>query len=358
MADLVPGPEYCLPAEFLTDEDFVIENEKFNKKTESVSELCFPTEFPYDFGTYSMGSPETESDEEDLLAELTGSSFYQRLNPTKPQNLEKGWMMSGSPQSTLTQFRSWSGGSAGGSYNGSPNGPSQVPSPPTMFGIKNNKPWELIYQPVVRVPKHKLSGGDLPDPPRSLVQVRYPAQNPNAPVFHNTRFQQVRVDRSMNQPNMGCGMRYGQHQVYQNMGVGLVGGMGQAAYQTRPTQKFSGSGTEPVSFGRYGGGDRVGPGGGGGKRGCAGTGVFLPRRYGANNDMNAFPSDSRKKLASSTALFPDRIIHSLNKNIADVQSQSHYFIPDYDTLMSRRNALLIRQLGLSSSTRSSYPHQD
>ncbi|CAI9759720.1 unnamed protein product [Fraxinus pennsylvanica] len=354
---MAQGPEFCLPAEFLTDEDFVIENEKFNEETESVSEFCFPTEFPYDFGTYTLGSPEIESDDEDLLAALTCSSFYQHLNPTKPQNLEKDWM-SGSPQSTLTQV-----GSTGGSYDGSHNGPSQVPSPPTtLFGIKNNKPWELIYHPAVQVPKHKLNGGGLSEPPRSLVQLQYPAQNLNAPVFHNTRFQQVRVDRSMNQPNMGCGMWYSQHQMDKNRGARLVGGMGQAAYQIRPTQKFSGSGTTgQVSFGGYGGGDRIGPGGAGGKKGCAGTGVFFPRRYGANNEKNAFPSDSRKKLVSSTALLPDGIIHALNKNIFDVQSRSQpgYFIPDYDTLMSRRNALLIQhQLGLSSSTRSSYHPQD
>ncbi|KAL2525796.1 hypothetical protein Adt_10850 [Abeliophyllum distichum] len=370
MADGLQGPEFWLPSEFLTDEDFVMEKEKFNKKTDSVSEFCFPTEFPYDFGSYAVGSPETESDDEDLLAaltrQLTRPSFYpshHHLKPTKPQNLEKGWMMSGSPQSTLIQVGSWSGRSTGGSNNGSPNGPSQVPSPPTTpFGIKNNKPWDLIYHPAVQVPKHKLNGGDgLPGPPRSLAQLQYPAQNLNAPVFHNTRFQQVRVEHLKNQPNMGCGTWYSQHQVYQNRGGRLVGGMGQAAYQNRPTQKFSVSGTGAMSFGG---------GGGGVKRGCAGTGVFLPRRYGSNNDKNTFPSDSRKKLVSSAALIPDRVVHALNKNFVDMnscaQSQSQSrpgfnlgSTPDYDILTAQRNALLVRyQLGLSSSTRTAHPPQD
>ncbi|KAL2546823.1 RING/U-box superfamily protein [Forsythia ovata] len=97
--------------------------------------------------------------------------------------------MSGSSQSTLIQVGSWSSRSIGGSNNGSPNSPSLVPSPPTTpFGIKNNKPWDLIYHHSVQVPKHKLNGGDtLPGQPRSLAQLQYPAKNLNAPVFHNTR---------------------------------------------------------------------------------------------------------------------------------------------------------------------------
>ncbi|CAA3022355.1 Hypothetical predicted protein [Olea europaea subsp. europaea] len=359
MADGLQGPEFWLPSEFLTDVDSVMEKEKSNKKTESVSEFCFPTEFPYDFGSYGVGSPETESDNEDLLAALTRSSFYHHLNPTKPQNLEKVWLMSGSPQSTLTHVESWSGRS-----NCSPNGPFQVPSSPTTpFGIKN-KPWDLIYQPAVQLPKHKLSGGGLPGPPRSLGQLQYPAQNPKSPVFYNTRFQQLRMERLLNHPDIGCGMWYSQHQVDQNRGGRLVGGMGQAAYQTRPTQTFSGSGTPGVSFGRYVGGDRAVSGGGGVKKGCAGTGVFLPRRYGSNNDKNAFPSDLRKKLVGSTALLPDRVVHALNTNFVDVNSQSLAgynlgFIPDYDTFMARRNELLLRrQLGLSSLTSSAYPPPD
>ncbi|CAI9772963.1 unnamed protein product [Fraxinus pennsylvanica] len=334
------GPEFWLPSEFLTDEDSVMEKDKFNKKTESVSEFCFPTEFPYDFGGYGVGSPKTESDDEDLLAAITRSSFYHHLNPTtKPQNLEKVGLISGSPQSTLAHVGSWSDRS-----NGSRNTPFQVPSPPTTPFVIESKPWDLIYQPAVQLPEHKLSGG-------GLGQLHYPAQNP-------TRFQQVRVERLMNQPNISCGMWYSQHQVDQNRGGRLVGGMGQAAYQTRPAhQKFSGSGTGAVSFGRHVGGDRAVPGGGGVKRGCAGTGVFLPRRYGSNNDKNAFPSYSRKKLVCSTALLPDRVLHALDVKFVDVNSQSlpgfnMGFIPDYDTFMARRNEFLVRrQLGLSSLTR-------
>lgn len=356
MADEPQGPEFWLPSEFLTDEDSVMEKDKFNKKTESVSEFCFPTEFPYDFGSYGVGSPKTESDDEDLLAAITRSSFYHHLNPaTKPQNLEKVCLISGSPQSTLTHVGSWSDRS-----NVSRNAPFQVPSPPTTPFVIKNKPWDLIYQPAVQLPKHKLSGG-------GLGQLQYPAQNPNSSVFHNTTpYQQVRVERLMNQPNIGCGMWYSQHEVDQNQNRGgrLGVGMGQAAYQTRPTQKFSGSGTGAVSFGRYVGGDRAVPGGGGVKRGCAGTGVFLPRRYGSNNDKNAFPSDSRKKLVCSTALLPDGVLHALNTKFVDLNSQSlpgynMGFIPDYDTFMARRNELLVRRrLGLSSLTRSAYPPED
>lgn len=44
-------------------------------------------------------------------------------------------------------------------------------------------------------------------------------------------------------------------------------------------------------------------GGGGGKRECAGTGVFLPRRYGCYNGNT--PTDSRKKTGTDNILcFP------------------------------------------------------
>lgn len=65
--------------------------------------------------------------------------------------------------------------------------------------------------------------------------------------------------------------------------------MGQDAWpvQQNPTRIVGSGGRAAV----YGGG------GAAAKRGCAGTGVFLPRRYGNsnNNDCNAYSSDSRKR---------------------------------------------------------------
>ncbi|KAL0321897.1 UNVERIFIED_CONTAM: hypothetical protein Scaly_2486100 [Sesamum calycinum] len=112
---------FWLPSEFLTDDDFLMGKENFNKSnnTGSDSEFCFPTEFPYGF--------ETEGRE----------------------RLEKLWVMSTSPQSTLAHFGSWAARSAGGSSNGSPNG---VPSPPaTPLASEYDAIGDLIYPPPVKL---------------------------------------------------------------------------------------------------------------------------------------------------------------------------------------------------------------
>ncbi|RVX13612.1 hypothetical protein CK203_010052 [Vitis vinifera] len=82
-------------------------------------------------------------------------------------------------------------------------------------------------------------------------------------------------------------------------------------------------------------------GGSGLKRESAGTGVFLPRRFG-----NA--SDSRKKPGCSTVLLPARVVQALNLNFEDMgsHSQPHFnggVAPDYEALMARRNALISQQ---------------
>lgn len=75
--------------------------------------------------------------------------------------------------------------------------------------------------------------------------------------------------------------------MYQNRGGRAVGGMGQPAWtpQQNPTR-----GRAAVI-----GGSAAGGGGATAKRTCAGTGVFLPRRYENINDCNAYSSDSHRK---------------------------------------------------------------
>ncbi|KAI3458627.1 hypothetical protein Pfo_015290 [Paulownia fortunei] len=320
----VEGAGFWLPTEFLTDDDFLMDKENFNKSnnTESGSEFCFPTEFPYDF--------ETEGN----------------------QRLEKLWVMSTSPQSTLAYLGSWTARSAGGSSNGSPNG---VPSPPaTPLGAKYDAVGDLIYRAAGQVAKLKLNRGDglgpgptkdkgLLGPPRSVALFYPEAKNPNPSVFPNTHFQQK-------QQNESCGVWYSQQKVYENRGGRTVGGMGQAAWtlQQNPTRGRA------VLLGGSGGG---GGGGATAKRACAGTGVFLPRRYGNNNDSNGYSSDSRKKPGCPTALFPRRAaVHAHTKNFNNLngfaqpqpQSQPRFnagFIPDYSMypLMVRRHEVLLQQ---------------
>lgn len=64
---------------------------------------------------------------------------------------------------------------------------------------------------------------------------------------------------------------------------------GQDAWPVQPNPtRIAGSGGRAAVLASGGGGAAA-------KRGCAGTGVFLPRRYANNNDCNAYASDSRKK---------------------------------------------------------------
>lgn len=69
---------------------------------------------------------------------------------------QKSWVLSGSPQSTLSAVGTWSS-------NGSPNGPSQAPSPPTTpYGV-NADPWDLIYAAAGQVAKLNTSGDWAPN---------------------------------------------------------------------------------------------------------------------------------------------------------------------------------------------------
>ncbi|KAI9181040.1 hypothetical protein LWI28_010753 [Acer negundo] len=71
-------------------------------------------------------------------------------------------------------------------------------------------------------------------------------------------------------------------------------------------------------------------GGGSVKRECAGTGVFVPRRYGNNNNnnnninninnFNNNPHDSRKKLSCSIVLLQAKVVQALNLNFDDIHS--------------------------------------
>ncbi|KAL4330769.1 hypothetical protein AHAS_Ahas13G0433200 [Arachis hypogaea] len=64
--------------------------------------------------------------------------------------------MGGSPQSTLSGIRSWSGHSLV-SGEGTPNGSSRVPSPSTTPFADRNDPWEVIYQAAGQVARMKLN---------------------------------------------------------------------------------------------------------------------------------------------------------------------------------------------------------
>ncbi|KAL9163901.1 hypothetical protein ABFS82_06G071800 [Erythranthe guttata] len=314
MAESVEGEGFWLPAEFLTDDDFLPGKENLNKSfnTESLSELRFPTEFPYDFESERKQIP------------------------------EKLWLMSTSPQSTLTRMGSWTARSAGGSSNVSPN--SSTPAPKTQFAAKKyDVVGDLVYHAAGQVMKLKLNHGDVLGglqptrvPPRSRPQFYPDSENPSPPVFPHRNFQQQ---------NECCGEWYSQQRVYQNRGVRNLSGAGQTAWtiQQNPTR------VRAISF--------VGGGGGGGgaaaRRGSAGTGVFLPRRYGNNNNNNnndSSSSDSHMTTGCSTPLFHGRPSANSFAQSRVQQPQPRIaggFIPNYsmfiDQSMVRRQAIVLQE---------------
>ncbi|KAL5733120.1 hypothetical protein ACOSP7_032459 [Xanthoceras sorbifolium] len=353
----------------------------------------------------------TSSDEEDFLAGLTRRLTHSTQKLAVPgvtqDKLEKRWVMAGSPESTLSGIGSWSVSS-----NGSPNGSSLVSSPPaTPFGCQNDT-WDLISAAAGQVARLKMSnealnklnnnnnvnshGRGLLGPPKSPNPVHV-MKNPNFGGLYPTtatqsvnqyqqyvkqeqmlrgRQQQVRPTWVAPQQQQQSVLQIqnklaridvvGYPENTRSCGGGGGGGGGrplglsQSAWpplqvqqqQPQPVvqQQHTSSGMRAVFLGGS-------AGGGGVKRECAGTGVFLPRRYGNNN-----PPDSRKKSGCSTVLLPAKVVQALNLNFEDMNSHSHGhahahvqahhqqrfnnstgFGPNFDALMARRNALLTLQ---------------
>ncbi|KAL3523914.1 hypothetical protein ACH5RR_016748 [Cinchona calisaya] len=349
--------EFWLPSEFLTEEDIIMDN-KLDNVSNSLVRLCFPSEFPYDYGSSVLNSPvesvggstETESDEDDLLlTELTRQlSLHRTQNLTKPPHHthEKAKMLSGSPKSTLTQIGSWSGRSTMSS-NGSPNGPSQVSSPPTTPLGVNNDAWDLIFRAAGEVARLRMNSysGDGP------------TRNPG--LLGPTRRLPIPPPQLRNN-----GWNCNSQDVLQNMG-GRIAWQRQQV-QHRNQQQYGEMGLRGGVYSGCGYGYGFGCGSGGGsngglKSGRTGTGVFLPRRYDNNNSCRT--SEFRTKPGCSPAWLPNKVSQTSNKNFSDipaiVQPKSRYnggFIRDYDALVARRNALLAQQ-GRSSFPEGSNSHE-
>ncbi|KAM4093884.1 hypothetical protein ACB094_06G153000 [Castanea mollissima] len=360
--------------------------------------LTFPTEFPYEFDSFASssalsspvesvaGSTETESsDEEDFFAgltrRLTQSSLQETQKLTVPSSFshtKPEWVMAGSPQSTLSGIGSWSGRS-GVSSNGSPNGPSQFPSPPTTpFGAQNDT-WDLIYAAAGQVARLKVSGESQKYNPQSRGLLSYPSTiptatsaapkscnfglYPNQPLAHNlpqtAQFQhvmkpqcssiwgrqQVKVGLATQQQREPQMQIQTQSRVRSTNGYesGRSGarplGLPQSAWPSLQAQQQNQVPNPNGSSMRAGvllSGSNTSV-----KRECAGTGVFLPRRY-------SNPPDSRKKTSCPTVLVPAKVVQALNLNFDDMNGhvQPRFytgFTSDHDAIVVRRNALLAQQ---------------
>ncbi|RZB50436.1 hypothetical protein D0Y65_047378 [Glycine soja] len=324
----------CLPPQFLAGD---------THRTLSNSDFSFPSEFPYEFRVSSPPSTETESSdgEENFLAGLTRRLSQTSLHEARkqfstvseiPRKTRQGLV--GSPQSTLAGIGSWSGRSTI-SGEGSPNGYTRVPSPSTTPFDENNDPWEVIYAVAGQIARMKINKNN---------------QVPPQFDFHNNRglLTHHRPNQSFNQLNQvvrakqQCGSVWGrptkpnylvQQQQVQVQVQNRAREFGHESVNVKCTRP---SAWPPLQVEQQNnrvqlGGSRVViPGGGGSsvKKGCGGTGVFLPRHYET-------PSEPpRKKTGCAPVLLPAKVVHALNLNIDDLNGTtqprfSNAFAVDY-----------------------------
>lgn len=300
--------DFFLPSEFLTDDDILMDKININNH-------LFPSEFPYEFGS-STGS---ESEEDEFLAGLTRQLAFSTLRETqKIPYAPKKWVLSRSPQSTMSVLGSCSS-------NGSPNGPS----PPTTPFCGINESWDLIAAAAGQVKRLKVYGDGPPKgrgllaPPRiiSPVYPSPPVKNPYTGVYAKPS---QCLSHTLLQPNH---FQQGRPTGLVQLGWPSVQVQSHHQVNHRNKSQLHGcSGLRPGFVGGFDGGVRL-------KRECAGTGVFLPRRYGN-------PTESRKK-SDAVCFNPP-----LPTRLVQPKAYPHCnggFIPDYDALMARRNALLVQQ---------------
>ncbi|GMI80801.1 hypothetical protein like AT2G39870 [Hibiscus trionum] len=351
MAELMDAAEFWLPAKFLTDEDGFMKKGNLNNgnggrnDTESslVSTHVFPTEFPYEFSALSSSpvesvveSTETESsDEDEFLAGLTRRLAYstsQKLTvPTLSLDKnEKNGALGNSPRSTLSGLGGWSFSS-----NNSSNGPSQVPSPPTTPFCAHNNTWDLIYAAAGQVARLKMSN-EVPKYTNFSHGKAFPFNHAQTTQFNGRQVKasnwQAQVQQQQQQQQQI------QSRIRTNVAGGRPIGLPQSSWpplqvQSKPKQpqNHPGSGMRAMFLG----------GSGGVKRECAGTGVFIPRRYDTTTTTTTGSSKG-----CSTVLVPAKVVQALNLNFDDannihVQPQFNpSFASNYDALVARRNALL------------------
>ncbi|KAL0344503.1 UNVERIFIED_CONTAM: hypothetical protein Sradi_4281600 [Sesamum radiatum] len=282
------------------------------------------------------GAVETESDEDDLITELSRKFAYSTLQDSNLSSdyTTKGWKPAGSPRSTLCGLQPVSRGGS--------NSVSRVPSPQDGRSALR---WDWLNAAGEEVTRMRMIEEAaafystelfVPAPKPSPVTV--PQQNPNsASGFYASQFQR-RAQLSYEQFQAAQFQLMKQHQVIDGVnGQGVVGyqlhngsinGAGgraqclsMSAWPTlqQSQQQQPVSGMRAVLFGETGA-----------KKERVGTGVFMPRRFGSN------PTGTRKESGCSKVLLPDRLVHTMNLDL-DAQVQSNGgFTTQYDGVLKQR----------------------
>ncbi|XP_031397999.1 uncharacterized protein LOC116208608 [Punica granatum] len=317
MADCLDDAEFWLPPQFLNEEDFLMGRKSFNPKATagdgfglgrlgcgSRSGLSSPVES-------LLGSLEAESDEEDLLADLTRKMGYSNLDDGFKTADSKVRLLSGSPQSTLCPGWDMLCEAAGEV--------ARLRLSEQLYALSRSRAGgEGLYgaagrrSPVpVPLKTHVTDGGlNYSHHHHSLSHQQLVANQ-----IQQLKQQQAIMKQQRAGANWGMNTKpaNGPYHAAQTGGRKpdsavrpLVAPAASPWPSVQQQQQQSGGGMRAVILGAP-------PSG---KRECAGTGVFLPRRAGSQ-------PEPRKKPACATVLLPDKVIRALNLNLENVGAQPH-----------------------------------
>lgn len=312
MDDYLTDGEFWLPPAFLSEDDEA--NHTTNTATgggyRAAAHRCSVSGLGSPIPSLT-GSTETESDEEDFLAGLTrrvaGSGKMD--SAVVSDNSKQASVMGTSPQSTLGILDS---GGSQGSSRGSPNGWSRPTSPPAT--------WDVLYAAAGEVQRMKASedGTGYFDGARGISD-RYKKSNPvlvSVPMPNNNNFtspvsydqaEQLKLLQMMKQ-QQGHGVWGKQQQIVRNQNkarnkstkpVGLSASVWPPPLQPQP----KGSAMRALFLEPPGN-----------RRGCPGTGVFLPRQVGTTTPA----AEPRRKSGCATVLLPARVVQALNLNLEEI----------------------------------------
>ncbi|KAL0336801.1 UNVERIFIED_CONTAM: hypothetical protein Scaly_1955200 [Sesamum calycinum] len=310
MAQELHGLDFWLPSEFLTDDDLLTDFKTDRLGTRGTDDFSYG--FRNSFGVGSdvsspvesvTGALETESDEDDLITELSRKFAYSTLQDSKLSSdyTTKGWKPSGSPRSTLCGLRPVSSGGS--------NSVSRVCSPQDGRSALR---WDLLnaageevtrtrmieeaaafYTTKLFAPPPKPSPVTVPNKTPILPRGSTRANSKDKPNFLTSSSKQLKSFRQMKQHQVIDGVN-GQGVVGYQLHNGSINGAGGRAQglslSAWPTLQQSQQQQQPVSGMRA-----VFFGETGAKKERVGTGVFMPRRFGSNPTGTRKESDAVSK---------------------------------------------------------------
>ncbi|KAI4302694.1 hypothetical protein MLD38_038413 [Melastoma candidum] len=312
--------EFWLPPQFLSDDD--------HHHPTSPDYRTFPLDFgaapaldagffpPPEFRTgwrssnlsspgESVVSSTEDSDEEDFIAHLTQKAAQSTLGDGfPPHRSSKGLYSSGSPKSTLCSGCGCGHGSIWGNHGGAPQ--MKLAAPPTL---------DLLYQAAGKVANMRLiqQRRQIQRAQSLLLQQQQQRQRLNHLIHlsdsksevssypFQVSSQQLMQFQPPQAPGTG-GAKYGKTETVLSSSAWPTL---QQARQPRREPVSTSRAVQPVFLGS----NNALP------RGCAGTGVFLPRRAGDAPDP-----EPKRKQGCPSVLIPARVAQALNLNLDEMGS--------------------------------------